>query len=552
MRFRSFGMMFLGAMAVILVVAACGGGADSTATSAPAAPQPTAAPRPTPAPPPTATALPVPSGEFWFVRNTLRNQTYLLGDGAVRFNLDPMFDYIIGANADGELEDSHGLATSWESADGMAWTFKFREGVKFHNGDPATSEDVKFSFDWIRREESRVAFASRLRDSIVSMETPDDETLLLQIKAREIFFPVSRMSPLGSGDEGFLFPKNYMESNPPEFVGRNPIGSGPYRFRENRPGDRMIYEATDEHWFFGIPRFSSVSIVLVPEEATRLALLRAGDAEMAEVGRAGAVTARQAGLQVKTKEDGLTAHVRPHDQWKPGNPLGIVKVRQALSLAIDRQGIVDTFLLGEAKPTVSYVPGPFDPSYVPLPVPDQDLVRARQLLAEAGFPNGFDLNVAIHERTGVPEGEEIMEAISVWWEDIGLKVNRVPMTYSLVLDRWVNGTFDIPTVSGLTILNNRTVNQNMGASITDGFAYRMGLDPELEALGKQIPLAATLDEHIRLGREFGKPYADRALMPTIATIGQIFALRAGIDTEGWDLGKGQNSIRINWILGRPT
>ena len=555
----------IGSMVVAVVfVTACGGGGNGPTTAPTATPlstraatslpgataQSTATPRPTTPPPATATSVPVPTGQVRFALSTFRSQEMIPGK-ATRFNLDPMYDYIVGAAASGELEGKSGLTTAWQmTPDGKQWTFQLRDTARWHTGDKVTSKDVSFSFEWAMREGSVVALARNMRLNIEAMNTPDDATITFRLRNPEIFFPYTYLAPVSDGTVGFVLPKAYLQSKGEDVANKNPVGSGPYKFKENEIGARMVYEAgADSHFYYGIPKYKTLTLTAVPEEGTRLAVLRNGDAEMIEVSRYGASQAAKAGMVVRSKADALTLYVRLHDQWLPNNPLSNVKVRNALDLAIDRQGLVDSFLLGQAVAMVNYLPGPLDPAFEKLPVPKQDLVTAKRLLEEAGY-SGFTLNVVIHEIPNVPEGQEIMEAIATAWEKIGVKVKRSNIAYATVLDKWVKRTLEVPTVTGIPTLGNRTIDQTIGRFVQEDYTYRLGEDPEIKSLGTQMEKAASLEEYTRLGKQIGKLYAQRSIVPAIATVGQEYALKPGIGGENWNLGKGQNSIRILELLKR--
>ncbi|MSQ25561.1 MAG: ABC transporter substrate-binding protein [Dehalococcoidia bacterium] len=540
-------LLFL-TIVVSLVAAACGGGDDEAAPAATTAPVATARPTATTAPPPTATAIPVPIGQLRFAVGTFRTEEMLLGR-SVRILLDPMYDYIVGASPDGKLDGVSGLATSWQmSPDGKTWTWKFRDTARWHDGTPVTVQDVIFTFGWFARPEAIASDRGPLQQKIASLTSPDAATMVMTLNTRDIFMGINFMSPLSNGDIGFVLPKTYLEARGETGFNRAPMASGPYKFKQQLPGSTIAYEAMDKHWYVGVPKYKEFTLLQVPEESTRLALLRTGDIEMTEVSRAGAKTAETAGFVVREKKDGLTLHVRLHDQEVAGNPLGILKVRQALDLSIDRQALVDTFLAGRATPAVQYVPSPLDLAFEKYPVTKADPERAKQLLAEAG-QSGLKLNVVIHEIGGVPEGQEMMEAISVAWEKIGIKVNRIPLAYSAVIDKWVKRTFEVPTVTGIPILNNRVVNNAPGIGLTAGYQFGTAVDNELVALGTQVGQAASIEDYIRLTRDFARKYYDRAYMPTIAYVGNLYALKKGIG-DNWDLGKGQNSVRLNELTKR--
>ena len=342
-----------------------------------------------------------------------------------------MYDSLIGF----DLEKGGvgpGVAESWTlSEDGLAWTIKIRPGQIFHNGDKLTAHDVKFSLERQMAPHSLAAAAATMRRSIKSLDVIDDLTLRINTTSPQISLPPNLSRAVAP--EGAIMPKNYIEKVGEEEFRRKPIGSGPWRFVRNVPGDRMEFEAvTTPHWR-GRPHFKNLHILLVPEESTRVAMVRTGEAAIASIGPETMLSASRAGLEVLSVPGTMQAIFHFYGVWRPelkANPVANPRVRQALSLAIDRQQIIDHVMNGKAR-----MPYPFATfGYTENMSTERwekwareayryDPAMAKKILAEEGFPNGFELKFANTALPGTQFMVDIGTAIADMWTKIGVRVN---------------------------------------------------------------------------------------------------------------------------------
>jgi len=342
----------------------------------------------------------------------------------------PMYDSLIGFDLQ-KGGVGPGVAESWElSEDGLTWTFHLRPGQKFHNGDALTANDVKFSLQRQMAPNSLAAAAATLRRTIQSIEVVDDLTVRVNTVSPQIGLPASLSRAVAP--EGTVMPKAYIERVGEEEFRRKPIGSGPWRFVRSVPGDRIEFEAVDTPHWRGTPHFKSLEILLVPEESTRIAMVRTGEAAIASIGPDTMLSASRGGLEVLSVPATMQAIYQFWGVYRPefkNSPVADPRVRQALSLAIDRQAIIDQVMNGLAS-----MPYPFATfRYTEYFSADRwekwshdayryDPVLARKMLAEAGYPNGFDLNFANTALPGTQFMVDIGTAVADMWTKIGINV----------------------------------------------------------------------------------------------------------------------------------
>jgi peptide/nickel transport system substrate-binding protein len=275
------------------------------------------------------------------------------------------------------------LAESWNvSADGLVYEFALRRGARFHTGDPVTAEDVKFSFGRYRGSAAKV-----IKERVAAVEIPEVGRVRFRLKQPWPDFMTFYANATGSG---WVVPKKYVEAVGEEGFKKAPIGAGPYKFVSFNPGVELVLDAS-EHFWRKTPSVKRLVFRVIPDEATRLVALKRGEVDVAYLIR-GALAEelrRTPGLTLKPTALNSSFWINFLDQWEPKSPWHDRRVRLAAGLAVNRQAYNQAELLGLAKITGSIIPSGFD-FYWPPPAPVYDPARARALLAEAGYPNGFD------------------------------------------------------------------------------------------------------------------------------------------------------------------
>ncbi|NLE17869.1 MAG: ABC transporter substrate-binding protein [Propioniciclava sp.] len=276
------------------------------------------------------------------------------------------------------------LATEWEFAeDGSSLTFKLREGVTFHDGKPFTSADVKYTFEWVLDPEHG-AQNRPLYEDIVSIDTPDDHTVVMNLGALNSFLlnNIARMPivPEGAGEE----------------FGNAPIGTGPYRFVELVRDDRLVVSAYADYWG-GAPNVETLVFRPIPEDATRLLAFEAGEIDMMQA------------QPVPTELPRIEADDRFVVQRAPGTgytyvgmntksgPLADVRVRQAISYLIPREAVVARILNGIGQPGISMLSPEMSWFNPDVERYAYDPEKAAALLAEAGIGQGASLRLHTNE-----------------------------------------------------------------------------------------------------------------------------------------------------------
>src|SRR5256885_128928 len=319
------------------------------------------------------------------------------------------------------------LAESWTaSKDGLTYEFVIRKGVKFHNNDPVTAADVKFSF-----ERYRGAGAKALRERVREVQIVDPARVRFVLKEPwPDFMTFYGTSATGSG---WIVPKAYVEKVGDDGFKKAPIGAGPYKFVSFNPGIELVMEAWDGYWR-KTPNVKRLILRSMPEETTRAAALKKGEGDIAYLltGPVAEDVQRPPGFKlVAPKESQGTFWLDLPDQWDPKSPWHDRRVRQAASFAIDRQALNQAETLGFSKPTGSLIPRALEFSRFFEPDP-YDPPRAKRLLAEAGYPNGFDAG----DLYPWPPYFSMGEALASYLQTVGIKTKIRTMERAAMTTAW--------------------------------------------------------------------------------------------------------------------
>jgi peptide/nickel transport system substrate-binding protein len=386
--------------------------------------------------------------------------------------------------------------------------------------------------------DSVAASADRLRPLIDVIETPDPHTMVIHTKKPAIFLP-NDLS-MATGYEGAVLPHAYYEKVGQDGFAAKPVGSGPYQWVQAVTGSSLELEAVDQHWAEGVPRFQTVIYRAVPEESTRIAMLHTGEADVTGISRERVAELQQAGFKIFVKEGGSVIGCYFHQQWE-AVPVAKELVRQAMNLAIDRQEITESIFAKQAKPVAMYPIGSYavaagaDPSLKPYPY---DPKKARQLLVEAGYPDGFETTIYSYTREDVPELGRLIETISGYMAEIGVQLNifttEYPAVRSKLITRKLPGhlsCLETPNRAGAGELLSLLYDwHHSDSKFTDHRA------PELDALLDRASTALDPVEVAKLIGDIHRWLYNHYATLSIAEVDTPFAVN-GKKITTWDLGR---------------
>ena len=319
-----------------------------------------------------------------------------------------MFDSLLHKNARLEYEPS--LATSWKALSDTQWEFKLRKGVKFHNGETMTPDDVKYSFERVLDQKKKSPQYGNVR-AIKEIRIVDPETIHIitdkpfpLLLERLVFFPI--------------VPKKHVEAVGDQAFGTtSPVGTGPWKFVEWKRDQLIRLEAFDQHWR-GKPPFKHLIIRAIPEIATQVAEMKTGGVDLIRNVSADLIPELKSHPQTYVSSAPiLRVHYVEFDMRVP--PFDKKLVRQAANQAVDKQTIIQKLMGGLGQivaTTVQPKAFGFDPDVKPYPY---DPKKAKELLAQAGYPNGVDITL----HSAFVEFRPVFEAITQMLTEVGIRTN---------------------------------------------------------------------------------------------------------------------------------
>ncbi|HWV22533.1 MAG TPA: ABC transporter substrate-binding protein [Devosia sp.] len=332
---------------------------------------------------------------------------------------------------DPDLNVIPAIATSWEFApDAKTLTFKLDPNAKFTNGAQVTPADVKASFERILNEETAAAARSNFL-SIDTIDTPDDATVVFNLKTADVPILVA-MATINAA----IVPASEIEAGT---IGTEAIGSGPFKLDSWEPNSREVLSANAD-WAGGDVKIDGITISVLPDETAILASLRAGQTDFALLNDplVATMVPNEANLQLN-RVAGLAYNVLQLNPSRP--PMDNLKVRQAMSCAINRQEIVDAALAGEGKVTGPLTMPAFAQDPSTLFCYEQDLEKAKQLMAESGV-TGFTAKV-IGATGEPPVAASEAQVLQAQLAEIGVKLEIEMMELNVYVDTWLAGNFDM-------------------------------------------------------------------------------------------------------------
>ena len=378
---------------------------------------------------------------LWSAGAAAQERTLTWADGTDVVSLDGGFITDLASNTllkhvaetlvklDPTLAVEPGLAESWSAAkDGVTWTFRLRRGPKFSSGAPVTAQAVKFNLERILDPKTAAANRSALA-SIASVEAVDDRTL--RIVTRQPFPDLLRA--LADRAAAVLDPAE-VTKHPVREVGRHPVGSGPFRVTAWTPGQQMVFER-NPHWWGAPPEIDRIVYKVVPEANTRLAMIRRRESDIISKPPVEAIPdlERDSDLRV-VKVDGV--QLMTFEMLTDKKPLDDVRVRRAIAHAIDRKAIIEGLLPGLARDYCSPVTPAVGKEFVaPQACYEYSPPKAKELLVQAGHPNGFEMEIWTSNGRYTKD-REIGEATQAMLNSVGIRARLRTMEWAAYTKGW--------------------------------------------------------------------------------------------------------------------
>ena len=365
------------------------------------------------------------------------------------------------------------LAESWSASnDGLAYDFVIRKNAKFHNGEPVTAEDVKFSFERYRGTSHEL-----MKNNVASIETPDPQHVRFKLKKPWPDFLNFYSNASGAG---WIVPKKYVEKVGDEGFKQAPIGAGPYKFVSFTPGVELVLEAFDDYWRKP-PNVKRLVMKNIPDEATRLAALTRGEVDIAYSirGELAEELQKTPGLALKPVVLQAPNWLYFPEQWDPKSPWHDLRVRQAANLAIDREGMSQALFLGYCKITNSIIPYTFDFYWQPSAAV-YDPAKAKKLMADAGFANGFDAGLLYCDSSYSNMAEIAANNLG----EIGIRTKLEPIERAGFFAGYANKKYTKGVIQGASGAFGNAATR-LAAFVVKGGAFAYGNYPDIDELYPQ-------------------------------------------------------------------
>jgi peptide/nickel transport system substrate-binding protein len=404
------------------------------------------------------------------------------------------------------------LAESWtESEDGLTYEFKLRAGLTFHNGDPLTTEDVKFSF-----ERYKGTGATTMKEHVKEVEIVDP--LVIRFHLKDAWPDFMTFYGTTATAAGIVVPKKYMTEIGEDGFKQHPIGAGPYKFVSTKPGIEVVLEAFPRYWR-RVPAIKTIVMRSVPDATTRALMLRSGEADMAYAldGVDAEGIRADPNLKVVATKHASIFWIEFSDQWDPKSPWHDIRVRQAVNYALDRQAINEAGCLGFCPPAGVIVPRVMDYALQVEPLP-YDPDKSKRLLAEAGYPNGFDAG-QFAPNPGFPT---VAEATMNYINAIGIRLTMRQMERAAFYADWqakkLHGIFMVGAG------NSGNAASRVEAFIQSKGPYAYGGYPDIDELFKEQSIERDQDKRQALLYKIQQLTIDRAMYAPIMDLRALMGI----------------------------
>jgi len=485
-------------------------------------------------------------------------------------SVDPHFSYVATSKAavtnifdtlimrDKDLQLTPALATSWEHIGDGVWELKLREGVTWHDGEPFTAEDVLFTFERAPNVPNSPAPFGQFLSQISEAKAVDDHTIHITTRnpSPQILFDLAEVPIISKHAGEGATTADYND-------GKATIGTGPFKFVSWQPGGTLKLVRNDEYWA-GPSEFENIEIVAMPNDASRVAALLSGDVDLINSvpPESYETLEKDDGLEIWKTPDVYTAYlhmdtdreVSPFITAKDGseikNPLLNPKVREALSLAINRQAIIDRLMNGLAQPA-GQLAGPTMTGFNPDIEPGAyDPEKAKALLKEAGYEDGFKITLHGPNNRYVADAQ-IVQALAQMFERIGVATEVETMPANVFFPRGSNREFSIfflawGSAQGTAWHGLRgvlmTYDKEKGYGPSNRGRYS---NPEVDRLTIESMSTFDVDEAARLSAEAaGVAFRDFAIIP------MHYQMNVWASKEGFEYEPRQDQMTLAYGLSR--
>jgi peptide/nickel transport system substrate-binding protein len=412
------------------------------------------------------------------------------------------------------------LAESWtESTDGLVYEFTLRQGLTFHNGDPFTAEDVKFSFLRYRGTSAKL-----LHERVKAVEVIDAHRVRFVLQAPWPDFLTFYTTPATGA--AWIVPKKHLEQVGDDGFKRQPVGLGPYRFVRLDPGVELVLEANEGYWRKP-PSIKQLIFKGVPERPTRLAMLKTGEADLATfmIGDEGAAVKGDPKLRLGVITAAVTWWMEFPEQWDPTSPWHDRRVRLAANLALDKQAIIEVERLGFGRPTGSIIPRTLEFALPLEPFP-YNPAQARRLLAEAGYANGFEAG----DLTPIPPFFTMGEAVGNYLGAVGIRTKMRTMERAAFLSAWREKKLKGLILSGSGAFGNAATRLEPYGVSTGAYAY--GGHPDIDELFRQQAVERDRTKREALLHQMQRLIQERVMHAPIAEPAALHGVGPRVEEPG--------------------
>ncbi len=421
------------------------------------------------------------------------------------------------------------LATSYRQVDARTWEFKLRKGVVFHNGEPFDAAVVKANFERMSKKPLTVYY---IGGTLAEVRVVDALTVRFITSVPDPIWP-SKVAVVAMG----MVPAKYVVEVGDQAFASKPVGTGPFKFVEWQAGNQVVMEANGSYWG-PKPQVKRLIFKIIPDELTRMAALETGNVDIVTnvplsiVSRLNSNNSLKVFSKLSSSTPRLTLNVA-----KKKSPLGDVRVRKALNYAVDRQAIIKQIYQGRAQEYHSFIPKQMD-QYVDMgSTYAYDPEKAKRLLAEAGYPNGFEMTLEVPIGR-YPGAEDATQVIAGYFNNIGVQTKVLSSEWAAFNRRAVTCDMGDAFYYALThyVWDADQILNYFVPEINVVYCFQLP-DDLMEAVRKQKQI---LDERTRKQAlvEIQRKMWDLAPWVFLYQVDNIFAMRRSVqnfDVRGDDL-----------------